>query len=65
VGPSYVLKDLHPRQAPVTGGSTLDLVGLDFPNTADVTVRFEWADRKEFIDVQGERALGGRLSICP
>jgi hypothetical protein len=48
-----VLKDLYPRKAAVTGGSTLDLIGLDFPNTDDVTVRFEWTDKKEFVDVQG------------
>ena len=41
----------------VTGGTDLELIGLDFVNTADVLVRFEWEDQDgrtaEYIDVQG------------
>ena len=30
VGPSYTLNDLFPRMGPVTGGTDLELTGLDF-----------------------------------
>jgi hypothetical protein len=38
VGPSYLVKDVYPRMGPVTGGTELEIVGLDFPNSSDVTV---------------------------
>lgn len=37
VGPSYTLNDLFPRMGPVTGGTELELTGLDFVNTAGNT----------------------------
>jgi dynein heavy chain, axonemal len=40
VGPSYSLKDIFPRVGPVTGGTEIDILGLDFPNTHDVTVSY-------------------------
>ena len=53
VGPPYLLKDVFPRKGPVTGGTPIDLIGMDFPNTSEVVVRFEWDATKEFIDVPG------------
>jgi hypothetical protein len=57
---------------PMTGGTELELTGLDFVNTADVLVRFEWEDKDgrtaEYIDVQGrfitQVCVRARVCVC-
>lgn len=39
IGPPYVLTGLVPCTGPITGGTELSIVGLDFINTADIIVR--------------------------
>ena len=47
VGPAYSLMDIYPPHGPVTGGTKLELIGLDFVNSSDVLVRFEWEGHHE------------------
>ena len=53
---------------PMTGGTELELTGLDFVNTADVLVRFEWEDKDgrtaEYIDVQGRFITQVCARVC-
>lgn len=38
VGPPYAIVGLTPDNGPITGGTLLDIYGIDFINTQDVTV---------------------------
>lgn len=51
VGPPYAITSIFPVMGPVTGGSTIEILGIDFVNTVDVVVRF--ACKKGFVDVRG------------
>ncbi|CAM9114065.1 unnamed protein product, partial [Sphacelaria rigidula] len=51
VGPPYAIVDVRPDNGPITGESLLEVYGIDFINTEDVTIRF--ARRKQFVDVKG------------
>ena len=51
VGPPYAIMDIYPNLGAITGGTQVEIGGIDFVNTADVIVRF--ADKKNKIDVKG------------
>ena len=47
---------------PVTGGTEITIIGIDFINTKDVTVRFGNFS-KNFIDVVGTYVSGTKISV--
>jgi dynein heavy chain, axonemal len=49
VGPPYAVTDVYPSMGPITGGTALEVLGIDFVQ-GPVTVRF--ASRKGFVDVK-------------
>lgn len=51
VGPPYAITGITPKMGPITGGTNVTLLGIDFINTVDVVVRF--GDKRFFIDVPG------------
>lgn len=51
VGPPYAITDMIPKMGPITGGTDITIMGIDFVNTTDVIVRFGSA--RSFVDVQG------------
>jgi dynein heavy chain len=51
VGPPYAIIDMSPNMGPVTGGTEVTIVGIDFINTTDVIVRF--GSVRNYIDVPG------------
>ncbi|CAE7455231.1 ODA11, partial [Symbiodinium sp. KB8] len=52
VGPPYAIMDMEPRMGPITGGTPVTLIGIDFVNTDDVVVRF--STKKGYEDVKGK-----------
>ncbi len=40
VGPPYAVLDVEPKQGPITGGTTLAIVGLDFVSTEATVIRW-------------------------
>jgi len=50
VGPPYAVTDVYPTLGPITGGTSMEILGIDFVS-GDVVVRF--ASKKGFIDVKG------------
>jgi dynein heavy chain len=51
VGPPYAITDMDPHMGPVTGGTEISIIGIDFINTQDVVIRF--GNAKQGVDVQG------------
>ena len=51
VGPPYAIMDIYPNLGAITGGTHVEIGGIDFVNTADVIVRF--ASKKGSVDVKG------------
>ena len=51
VGPPYAITDMHPSMGPVTGGTDVNIFGIDFINTKNIIVRF--GSMRAFIDVVG------------
>ncbi len=51
VGPPYAIIDMYPSMGPVTGGTEVTIVGIDFINTTNIVVRF--GNPRTYIDVQG------------
>jgi dynein heavy chain len=51
VGPPYAITDMLPNMGPVTGGTEIIIVGIDFINTPDVVVRF--GNSRQGVDVHG------------
>ena len=51
VGPPYAVTDILPNMGPVTGGTEITIIGIDFINTQDVLVRF--GNAKQGVDVRG------------
>jgi dynein heavy chain len=51
VGPPYAITDISPSMGPITGGTEISIIGIEFINTADVVVRF--GNSRQGIDVQG------------
>jgi dynein heavy chain len=51
VGPPYAITDMIPKLGPVTGGTHIIIVGIDFVNTNDVIIRF--GNSRNSIDIQG------------
>lgn len=51
VGPPYAITDMVPKLGPVTGGTPITIMGIDFINTTDVVVRF--GNRRQSADVKG------------
>jgi len=52
VGPPYAIMNIDPKMGPITGGSHLTIIGIDFINTPAVVVRF--STRKGHADVSGK-----------
>jgi dynein heavy chain len=42
VGPPYAILDVEPKQGPITGSTTLIIIGLDFISTETTVVRCVW-----------------------
>lgn len=51
VGPPYAITDMIPRMGPVTGGTDINIFGIDFVNTVNVVVRF--GNHRNAVDVPG------------
>lgn len=51
VGPPYAITDMYPNMGPVTGGTDITIVGIDFTNTTNIVVRF--GNTRAFVDVPG------------
>lgn len=51
VGPPYAITDMFPNLGPVTGGTEITIVGIDFINTTNIIVRF--GNSRSSIDVPG------------
>ena len=51
VGPPYAITDMIPKMGPVTGGTNVNIMGIDFTNTTDVVVRF--GNRRQSAEVKG------------
>lgn len=52
VGPPYAIMNIDPKMGPITGGTHLTVIGIDFINTPAVVVRF--STRKGAQDVAGK-----------
>ena len=52
VGPPYAIMNIEPKMGPITGGSHLSIIGIDFVDTPAVVVRF--STRKGVADVNGK-----------
>lgn len=61
VGPPYAITDMLPKLGPVTGGTTIQIMGIDFINTADVVVRF--GSRKQAVDARGTFVNQTKLTV--
>ena len=51
VGPPYAITDMSPQMGPITGGTEISVIGIDFINTTDVVIRF--GNSKQGVDVPG------------
>lgn len=51
VGPPYAITDMFPNMGPVTGGTDITIVGIDFINTTNIVVRF--GNARTYVDVLG------------
>ena len=51
VGPPYAITDMLPKMGPITGGTLVTILGIDFTNTQDVVVRF--GNRRQSAEVKG------------
>ncbi len=51
VGPPYAITDMTPQMGPITGGTEVSIIGIDFINTTDVVIRF--GNSRQGIDVPG------------
>lgn len=60
VGPPYAITDVYPTLGPITGGTTLEILGIDFVNE-DVMVRF--ASKKGYMDVKGTYVNNSKLTV--
>eukprot|EP01033_Poteriospumella_lacustris_P003465 gene3469-2562_t len=52
VGPPYAITDMYPNIGPVTGGTEITIVGIDFINTTNIIVRF--GNARASVDVPGD-----------
>jgi dynein heavy chain len=51
VGPPYAITDMFPNIGPVTGGTEITIIGIDFINTTNIIVRF--GNARASVDVPG------------
>ena len=63
VGPPYAIMDIYPNLGAITGGTHVEIGGIDFVNTADVIVRF--ASKKGSVDVKGTFVSQTELRASP
>lgn len=64
VGPPYAITDMYPNMGPVTGGTEITIVGIDFVNSTNIVVRF--GNNRSSIDVPGTFISQSKIScIAP
>ena len=61
VGPPYAIMGIEPRIGPITGNQQIDIEGIDFVPTDQVTIRF--VSKKGAVDVGGEIHLQDAHSL--
>lgn len=60
VGPPYAITDMYPNMGPVTGGTDVTIIGIDFINTTNIVVRF--GNSRAFVDVPGVYMSQSKIS---
>lgn len=60
VGPPYAITDMYPTIGPITGGTEVTIVGIDFINTTNIIVRF--GNHRNYVDVPGTFLSQSKIS---